>query len=70
MCLDLSGLSIWHFEDPTMGPRRFPTFNDHKSGKVQLETGIFSVNVDTNEVFLATSEGRKEIGTSLIYLVE
>lgn len=54
-----------------MGPRRFPAFNDYKSGKVQLEAlGVFSVNVETNEVFLTTDGGRKEIGTSLIYVVE
>lgn len=69
MYLDLSGLSIWRFEDPTMGPRRFPLLNDYKSGKVELETGIFSVNVETNEVFLTTPTGRKEIGTALIYVV-
>lgn len=70
MYSDLGGLSIWRFEDPNVGPRRFPKFDDFKSGKVPLETGVFSVNVDTNEVFLTTSDSRKEIGTQLIYVVE
>lgn len=67
--VDLAGLGIWRYIDPALGPRSFPAFDDFKAGKVPLETGVFSINVDTKEVFLTTDTGRVNVGTSLIYVV-
>lgn len=74
--IDVTGLKIWRFIDGTLGARRVPTLNDYKTGKVQLEDGIFTVNTDTSEVYLNIDNNGGDsvqivnIGNSLIYVVE
>lgn len=69
---DSIGTKIWRFEDPVLGPRKIPAINDYQTGKILLEAGTFSINVDTNEVFL-TVDGQAipvNVGTAFIYIVD
>lgn len=68
---ELTGLKIWRFDDPILGPRKIPRCNDYKTGKVLLESGTFKINVKKNEIYLDTVEGGKaDIGTAFVYVVE
>lgn len=68
---EATGLQIWRHVDPILGPRKIPRVNEHKEGKVVLENGTFTVDVQKNEIYLdAVEAGKVNIGTSFIYLVE
>lgn len=67
---DVDALRIWRFEDPVLGPRKLPTFNEPLKGKVLLENGEFSIDVEKNEIYLQTESTKLSVGTSFIYVVE
>lgn len=68
---ELTGLKIWRFVDPIMGPRRIPRCDDYKDGKVLLESGSFKIDVGKNEIYLDTvGAGTVNIGTDFVYVVE
>lgn len=68
--LEVSAVQVWRFEDPVLGPRKIPSFNDYKTGKVQLEDGTVSVDLKSEVVSIVTSDGKKiEAGSSFIYIV-
>lgn len=68
--LEVSAVQVWRFEDPILGPRKIPSFNDYKTGKVQLEDGTVSVDLKSEVVSIVTSDGKKiEAGSSFIYIV-
>lgn len=66
----VDAIQLWRFEDPALGPRKMPIFNDYKSGKVQLEDGTMTIDLKSEVVFVSTTEGKKiEIGSNLVYVV-
>ena len=66
----VEAVQVWRFEDPIMGPRKIPTFNDFKTGKVQLEDGTFSIDVKADIVTITTTAGQKiNIGAHLVYVI-
>jgi leucyl-tRNA synthetase len=66
----VDAVQVWRFEDPLMGPRKMPIFNDYKTGKVQLEEGTMSIDMKTEAVTITTTEGKKiNIGTNFVYVV-
>lgn len=67
---DVDALRIWRFEDPVLGPRKLPAFNEPLKGKVLLENGVFSIDVEKNEIYLQTESTKLNVGTSFIYIVE
>lgn len=67
---DVDALRIWRYEDAVLGPRKLPLLNEPLKGKVQLETGVFSIDTEKNQVILKTESGALDIGTSFIYVVE
>uniref|UniRef100_A0A182JFF4 leucine--tRNA ligase n=1 Tax=Anopheles atroparvus TaxID=41427 RepID=A0A182JFF4_ANOAO len=67
---DLSALEIMRFEDPVLGPRSLPTFQDYRSGKVTIEEGEFKVQPENKQVLLNNGTCKDlHIGTSFIYVI-
>lgn len=67
---DVDALRIWRFEDAVLGPRKLPIYSEPLKGKVQMEDGVFSIDVDKSEVTLQTESTKINVGTSFIYVVE
>lgn len=70
--VDLSGLTLYRFDDPIFGPRKIPVFGDFESGKTKLPTdGILNINAAEKQIFLIDSDNKKlNIGTNLVYVVK
>lgn len=67
---EVDAIQIWRFEDPVLGPRKIPNFNDYKTGKVLLEDGTVSIDLKLDTVHITTTDGKKiEVGTSFVYIV-
>ena len=67
---DLQLLRVLRFEDPALGPRRMPLFQDYQTGKVELEEGKFSVDAEKREVKICMDNGKNvNIGTDLVYVI-
>uniref|UniRef100_A0A1I8PHA6 leucine--tRNA ligase n=1 Tax=Stomoxys calcitrans TaxID=35570 RepID=A0A1I8PHA6_STOCA len=69
---DLSTLKIWRFNDPIMGPRKLPEFQDFKSGKSILTEGSLMVDVEKqNVVLIEEGSGTSiSVGRHFIYVVD
>lgn len=68
---DLSTLQIWHYNDPKLGPRQLPEFQDYKKGKSLLTDGSFILDVDQQVVSLRKENGScTPLGHHFIYVVE
>ncbi|XP_023175082.2 leucine--tRNA ligase, cytoplasmic [Drosophila hydei] len=67
---DLSTLQIWRYEDPVMGPRKLPNFQDYKTGKTLLSEGNFVLDVQDKRVSVNIAGKLIEVGRNLIYVVE
>lgn len=66
-----STIKLWRFEDHVLGPRKIPTFNDFKTGKIELEEGVLSADLKENRVYITTTAAKNfEIGTNLVYVIE
>lgn len=67
---EIDSVQIWRFEDPILGPRKMPVFNDYKSEKVLLEDGNVSIDTKEDAVFITNADGGKiNIGSSFVYIV-
>lgn len=67
---EIDAIQVWRFEDPVLGPRKIPVFNDFKVGKIQLGDETFSIDTKTEAVFITAANGKKvAIGTSFTYFV-
>lgn len=69
---DLTALEVLRFEDPVLGPRRLPAFQDYRSGKLTLEEGTFSIDVERKQVFLSCGSAAAQkvnVGTYLNYVI-
>lgn len=68
---ELSPLKIYRFNDPLLGPRKIPNFNDLKEGKTLLsKQADFKLNSDKQGLFLVENGKEINIGSILIYLIE
>ncbi|XP_067623331.1 leucine--tRNA ligase, cytoplasmic [Eurosta solidaginis] len=67
---DLSTLKIWHYDDPKLGPRQIPQFQDYKSGKTLLRTGAFILDIEKKEVSVKFQDKVVEVGRHFIYVVD
>lgn len=72
--LELSPLKIYRYDDPLLGPRKIPTFNDYKTGKTILpKQGNLFIDSEKRQLFLGASDkkGSKiNIGSSFVYILE
>uniref|UniRef100_A0A182QC67 leucine--tRNA ligase n=1 Tax=Anopheles farauti TaxID=69004 RepID=A0A182QC67_9DIPT len=67
---DLAALEILRYEDPVMGPRTLPTFQDYRSGKITIEEGDFKVETEKKQVLLSNGSVKNlNIGTHFIYVI-
>uniref|UniRef100_A0A182Y3F3 leucine--tRNA ligase n=2 Tax=Anopheles stephensi TaxID=30069 RepID=A0A182Y3F3_ANOST len=67
---DLSALEVMRYEDPVMGPRSLPAFQDYRSGKVTIEEGEFKVEMEKKQVLLSNGTFKNlNIGTNFIYVI-
>ncbi|XP_052898073.1 leucine--tRNA ligase, cytoplasmic-like [Anopheles moucheti] len=67
---DLSALEIMRYEDPVLGPRSLPTFQDYRSGKVTIEEGDLMVDMEKQQVLLSNRTIKNmNIGTNFIYVI-
>lgn len=66
----MDAIRIWRFEDAVLGPRKLPTFNEPLKGKILLEDGLFSIDMDKSEITLQTESKQINVGTSFMYVVE
>ncbi|XP_017485590.1 PREDICTED: leucine--tRNA ligase, cytoplasmic-like [Rhagoletis zephyria] len=67
---DLSTLKIWRYDDPALGPRQIPLFQDYKTGKTPLTEGEFSLDVEKKQVSLKVDDKVVEVGRQFIYVVD
>ncbi|XP_055386112.1 leucine--tRNA ligase, cytoplasmic [Condylostylus longicornis] len=67
---DFNALKIWRFQDPVLGPRRIPLFEDYKTGKIELTEGRLQVSNEKKTLYLLTNGKSIEIGKNFIYVVE
>lgn len=67
---NVDALRIYRFEDGVLGPRKLPTFNEPLKGKIPIEDGEFSIDVEKSEITLQTDSSKINIGTSFIYVVQ
>ncbi|XP_036329061.1 leucine--tRNA ligase, cytoplasmic [Rhagoletis pomonella] len=67
---DLSTLKIWRYDDPALGPRQIPLFQDYKTGKTPLTEGEFSLDVEKKQVSLKVDGKVVEVGRQFIYVVD
>lgn len=71
LVLDAKKLSLLHYEDAILGPRRLPLFDNPTAGKVQIEdTDVFSVDLDSKKVLLKRDSVVKDIGSQIIYIIK
>ncbi|XP_034473062.1 leucine--tRNA ligase, cytoplasmic [Drosophila innubila] len=67
---EVSSLQIWRYEDPVLGPRKMPNFQDFKTGKTPLSDGDFVLDLEAKRVSVQLSGQLTEVGRQLIYVVE
>ncbi|RZF47906.1 hypothetical protein LSTR_LSTR011882 [Laodelphax striatellus] len=68
---DLTKVELWRWDDPILGPRKFPAFNDPTSGRVRLEPNTeLIVNVDAKTIAVQNNGTQISLGESITYLVK
>lgn len=69
---DLDTLKIWRYNDPNMGPRQLPEFQDYKKNKSLLGEGSLVVDVEKKTISLKQTNGGEDIpvGRYFVYIVE
>ncbi|XP_058452707.1 leucine--tRNA ligase, cytoplasmic [Malaya genurostris] len=67
---DIQALEILRYEDPALGPRKLPAFQDFRSGKLTLEDGTLNVDADKKQISLTNEKSQDLIiGTSFVYVI-
>ncbi|XP_065358523.1 leucine--tRNA ligase, cytoplasmic [Calliphora vicina] len=68
---DLSTLHMWRYEDPVLGPRQLPEFQDYKKGKIALTAGSLLLDMEKQQITLVEENGTSTpVGRNFIYVVE
>lgn len=67
---DLSTLKLWRYNDPLLGPRQIPEFQNYQQNKTPLTDGAYILSVETKQVSLKVEDKVIEVGTNFIYVVD
>ncbi|XP_037957838.1 leucine--tRNA ligase, cytoplasmic [Teleopsis dalmanni] len=67
---DTNLLKIWRYNDPILGPRQLPSFQDFKAGKSELQEGEFILDVENKKVSAQIKGENIELGRNFAYVVE
>ena len=58
------------YDDPAMGPRILPVYNNPMAGKVELDaTSKFCVDISKNKVSVTRNGSQVDIGSQMVYMV-
>lgn len=67
---DPARVDILHFDDPVLGPRQLPKFDDPKFGKVVISPeSTFSIDLEKNEITVSQNGSKLNVGDTLAYIV-
>lgn len=68
---DPSSIQLWRYEDPHLGPRKMPAFNNPTEGAVRIEdNAVFCVDVENSKVEISVNGTRNLIGSQIMYIVQ
>eukprot|EP00058_Branchiostoma_floridae_P025970 XP_002611460.1 hypothetical protein BRAFLDRAFT_63907 [Branchiostoma floridae] len=68
---DATQIKLMRFDDPNVGPRSIPVFNQPEKGKTAIpESSVFTVNLETQNVSLSENGKSVDVGRTLVYLVQ
>ncbi|KAJ9600790.1 hypothetical protein L9F63_001070, partial [Diploptera punctata] len=68
---DPSSIQFWRYEDPELGPRKMPTFNNPTAGAVHIEEdAVFKADIENKKVELSVNGTKYPLGSQIIYIVE
>lgn len=70
--LDTNSLKLWRYNDPVLGPRKLPEFDDYKKDKTEMnaDNAAFVLDVEKKLVSLNLNNQVTDIGRTLIYVLE
>lgn len=66
----MARVKLLRYEDPVMGPRRMPVFEQPENGKVILDSNA-TLFADINSKKVTVTEGKSsvDVGSQLVYIV-
>lgn len=68
---DASTIQIWRYDDPVLGPRQIPEFQNYKKGKTLLADGALVLDTEKQNIKLVGENGTSiDLGRHFIYVVE
>lgn len=67
---DPTKVDILRFEDPELGPRKLPQYDNPANGKVVIPSdSIFSIDTEKSEVSISSNGKKINVGDTLAYIV-
>ncbi|TMW43810.1 hypothetical protein DOY81_011114 [Sarcophaga bullata] len=68
---DASTIQIWRYDDPVLGPRQMPEFQNYKKGKTLLTDGALVLDTEKQNITLVEDNGTSiPVGRHFVYVVE
>lgn len=63
-------MDVLYFQDPELGPRKLPKYDDPKAGKVIVETDSrFTIDVEKQDVTFTSNGTKVKVGNTMAYIV-
>ena len=73
MCVDGRRVKLLRYNDPVLGPRKLPNFDNFAADKSTIDASdTFSVDTERNQVLLRSAADRAStvpLGQQLVYIV-
>lgn len=65
---DVTGIKLWRYKDPELGPRKIPVFGDYETKCALLDNGsVFRVDVVANKAQLVDNGKNIDLGSQMVY---